>query len=427
MTKTALLRTAKNILSENWRNTNTVPSPKLYPHQWNWDSGFIAIGYAHYNQKRAAQELQSLFAGQWKNGMLPSIIFRSKGAYFPGPDYWQSELSQDAPKLPTSGITQPPIHAIAALKMYQHAKNKKTLQELYPKILAFHRYLHTARDPERSGFATIFHPWESGLDNSPRWDEVMTRIKPRNLPKYKRVDNKRIDATERPSDETYDKFVYLMEIMKKGKYEPATFYKKIPFRVKDLLFNSILYTANQALSTISEIIQEDDSEMKAWLKRMKKNYAKKFKDPSHHLFFDYDLVKKKLLKKRTIASLMPLYTDLLTKQQNDKLITWMKHSYLCWEHCKHSHKVIASTSFEEEAFNPLNYWRGPIWINMNWLLYSGLRKHQHIKEAKKLKTAILELVEEHGFNEYYNPLSGEGLGSKNFSWTAALVIDLLED
>lgn len=32
---------------------------------------------------------------------------------------------------------------------------------------------------------------------------------------------------------------------------------------------------------------------------------------------------------------------------------------------------------------------------------------------------------EHGFREYFDPTSGAGLGGKNFSWTAALVIDMI--
>lgn len=65
------LKRAKKILDENWTGSYTKPSPSLYPHQWNWDSGFIAIGYSHYNQKRAEMELLSLFNAQWPNGMLP--------------------------------------------------------------------------------------------------------------------------------------------------------------------------------------------------------------------------------------------------------------------------------------------------------------------------------------------------------------------
>lgn len=70
------LKRAKKILDGNWTGSYTKPSPSLYPHQWNWDSGFIAIGYSHYNQKRAEMELLSLFNAQWPNGMLPQIVLK---------------------------------------------------------------------------------------------------------------------------------------------------------------------------------------------------------------------------------------------------------------------------------------------------------------------------------------------------------------
>ena len=62
---------AKRILDQNWMGASTKPAPALYPHQWNWDSGFIAIGRSHYDTARAMQEIETLFDAQWKNGMVP--------------------------------------------------------------------------------------------------------------------------------------------------------------------------------------------------------------------------------------------------------------------------------------------------------------------------------------------------------------------
>ncbi len=77
MDKNALIGKAKKVLENNWTGSFTKPSLKLYPHQWNWDSGFISIGYSHFKQKKARTELESLFKGQWKNGMLPNIVFHN--------------------------------------------------------------------------------------------------------------------------------------------------------------------------------------------------------------------------------------------------------------------------------------------------------------------------------------------------------------
>src|SRR5256714_3119619 len=105
-----LAQRALEVLEANWRGASTVPSPALYPHQWSWDSACIAIGYSRLNQRRAEQELRSLFKGQWRNGLQPHIVFADGQDYFPGPEFWRTDLSPDAPPAPrTSGIVQPPI------------------------------------------------------------------------------------------------------------------------------------------------------------------------------------------------------------------------------------------------------------------------------------------------------------------------------
>lgn len=113
------LSKARGILDSNWTESYTKPSPALYPHQWNWDIGFIAIGKAHYDTPGAVAELKALFSAQWAKGMLPQIVFNPSalGHYFPEPDFWQTDSSPNRPegKL-TSGITMPPIHAVAATR-----------------------------------------------------------------------------------------------------------------------------------------------------------------------------------------------------------------------------------------------------------------------------------------------------------------------
>src|SRR5215212_4944478 len=82
--KTLLIQEAKRVLEFNWTGEYTRPGPRLYPHQWSWDSAFTAIGYAHWDQRRAIKELTHLFDSQWENGLLPQIVFDPHfGEYFP--------------------------------------------------------------------------------------------------------------------------------------------------------------------------------------------------------------------------------------------------------------------------------------------------------------------------------------------------------
>ena len=101
----------------------TRASPTLYPHQWSWDTAFIAIGLAHLDTGRAAREIRTLLEHQWKNGKIPHIVFNPDAppeSYFPGPEHWASAAdSPDAPSGPsiTSGLCQPPVHALAARRI----------------------------------------------------------------------------------------------------------------------------------------------------------------------------------------------------------------------------------------------------------------------------------------------------------------------
>jgi len=106
---------AREILVRNDRGGYTVPNGRVYPFQWNWDSAFVSLGFAAMDLDRAWRELETLFAGQWPDGLLPHIIFwQDDAGYFPGPAVWATGRIP-----PTSGITQPPIAASAVLALWK--------------------------------------------------------------------------------------------------------------------------------------------------------------------------------------------------------------------------------------------------------------------------------------------------------------------
>ena len=178
-----LANRAAAVLEANWMGHATRASALLYPHQWSWDSACIAIGYSGWDQERAQAELRWLFASQWADGLLPHIRFAQDARYFPGPEFWQAHLSRFAPtEPPTSGIVQPPVHATAAWRVFRRARERDEatgfLRELQPKLAAWHAYLYRERTRGDDGLVEIWHPWESGMDNSPLWDDALARIAP---------------------------------------------------------------------------------------------------------------------------------------------------------------------------------------------------------------------------------------------------------
>ncbi|MGH6885727.1 MAG: MGH1-like glycoside hydrolase domain-containing protein, partial [Geminicoccales bacterium] len=155
---TELRARATLILKKNDRGGYSVPTDGLYPFQWNWDAGFAAMGYACFDEARAWEELRSLLRGQWDDGMVPHIVFHAHDSrYFPGPEVWGV---QRTPR--TSGITQPPILAVAVRRIWQRATDRPladaAARELFPKLLAWHRWYHAARDPKATGLVSIYHP-----------------------------------------------------------------------------------------------------------------------------------------------------------------------------------------------------------------------------------------------------------------------------
>jgi hypothetical protein len=437
-----VLEDAKKVLEGNWTGNFTIPAATLYPHQWSWDAAFIAIGNSYFNTDRSIKELEFLFDAQWQNGMVPHIVFNPKEkTYFPAANFYDITRSPYAPKhIGTSGMTQPSVHAIACYYIYENAedkiKAKEFLKRIYPKLKHFHNFLLTDRDPEKSGLVTIFHPWESGLDDSPVWDDSLSRIRIQHAVKYPRLDVIADEGAKEvlPSDEMYNKFIYMIQIMRQYNYDQQKMYESFPFKIKGVLFSSILYVANKYMIKIADIIGEDTQEIKEWISRTEANFYKYFHpdisqklgNTEELLFYNYDLLIKDRIRKQTISSLVPIYTGLIPKEQIDLFEEWIVHARSCREGKCQTPAALPSIRLVEPYFKHLTYWRGPIWVNVNWMVWLGLLKYGYNDDAERIRQAIFELVANHGFREYYDPFTGRGLGGKSFSWTAALVIDMIK-
>ena len=433
---------AAAVLRENDMGTWTRASPTLYPHQWSWDSAFIAIGLAHLDTIRAAGEIRSLLDHQWENGKIPHIVFNPEAppeSYFPGPEHWASAAdAADAPTGParTSGLCQPPVHAVAALRILRIARARGEgeaeagafLLEAYPKLLAWHRYLATARDPEGSGLVTIYHPWESGTDNSPRWTGALERVEVGKIPDYERADLEHVEPSERPTGYEYDRFIWLVDVIKGANCDDAVLYRECPFLAKDVLASAILVRANEALLEIAEIAdapEEDRTTVRNWIERGRKGLEVRW-NPDLSLCSDYDLRAERPLSACTIAGFAPLIAGGgRSDHLGDLLRIFDSRAFagnpdLRWP-------LPPSTSPGESGFQPRSYWRGPVWPVMNWLLWWSLKSSGEKKRAARLKGYSLAQLLDGCFGEYYEPFTGEALGSDDQSWTAAVALDWLAD
>lgn len=225
----ALRRRAASVLAGNWTGTSTVPSPGLYPHQWSWDSAFIAIGLRHVSPRRAQTELETLLAAQWGDGRIPHIVFNPSvplDAYFPSPDFWRSSTAGRAAGAPrtvqTSGIVQPPVHALAAWLVHCAdpglSRARGFLSRVYPRLAAWHRYLLHRRDLGGGGLVSVVHPWEQGMDNAPSWDAPLSRVTPAPARSFRRADLDHGAPEDRPTDLDYGRYVRLATEYRDGGY-----------------------------------------------------------------------------------------------------------------------------------------------------------------------------------------------------------------
>ena len=329
------------------------------------------------------------------------------------------------------------MHALAARRILTVAETRgegvaearEFLDEVYPKLIAWHRYLATARDPEGSGLVTIYHPWESGTDNSPRWTSALERVEVGEIPDYERLDLDHIpDPAERPTGYEYDRFIWLVEVIKHARCEDAVLYRTSPFLAKDVLASAILVRANEALLDVADVVgapEEERTMIRAWIDRGRRGLDERW-DPGLGLCLDYDLRAGESLAARTIAGFAPLIAGTGCANRLEILLkVFESHAFTGNPDLRRP--LPPSTSPDDTGFLPRSYWRGPVWPVMNWLLWWSLENSGDRKRAAWLKDHALAQLSDGRFGEYYEPFTGEALGSDDQSWTAAVALDWLAD
>ncbi|EIF00713.1 glucosylglycerate hydrolase [Saccharomonospora glauca] len=439
LSDTTLAARAAAVLRDNDTGALVTASPKLYPHMWSWDAAFIAIGLAYLDVGRALTELDTLLSAQWSDGMLPHIVFTDAEGYFPGPDRWGTDIAPQRPRrVRTSGICQPPVHAVALRRIVSIARRtSKAEAELAERFTArawsslyrWHAWLARHRIAEPCGLLTIVHGWESGMDNSPRWDAAYERVRPGpDLPPYVRLDTLGVDDPgERPSDEEYNRYLWLIEQMRRVRYEPARVLATSDFRVGDVFSTALFAMACDDLAELAEElslpVSAEVAELRSWARRSRRAVADA-SDPDTGLAFDRDLRSGETLRATTVASFAPLLCSALPKSSEARLLAnltgpgWAGHPDLVAA-------VPPSVSPREAGFDSRRYWRGPQWPVVVWLFSFAFLRNGHTELARRWREEGLRLVSDGSFGEYYEPFTGEPLGSTQQSWTAAVTLDWL--
>ncbi|MBA2325581.1 MAG: glycoside hydrolase [Actinobacteria bacterium] len=425
------------MLDSNRRGDWTCPSADLYPHQWLWDSCFIAIGLARTDPQRAASEIRSLFRGQWANGMLPNMIFAPGIRDLGSRRIWQSNRHADAPRdVETSCITQPPVPAVASQRVAQALPGPERgafLVEVFPKLVDYHRWLYRERDLHHRGLVTLIHPWECGLDTTPPWMRELRRMpapwwlrlalryRLTRFIRFFRTDTRFTPPQERPTAADGLRMLVLARRIKDHDFELRRLPRASSVLIEDLAFNAFLAVANQSLEAIAgELELAIEPELTVSFRKTEAALEELWDEESGQ-YYPRNAVTGELIKLPTVATFLPLMAEVPSAERADRLVKLLHDPDRYW-----TKFPVPSVPTDSRQFDDDRYWKGPTWVNTNWAVIEGLRAIGETDLVDELRRRTLDLVEREGFSEYFSALNGVGFGADDFSWTAALTLDLLE-
>jgi len=395
---------AVQLLDYNARNEDghfyIAPSCHKYPHQWSWDSSFHAIVNARLGRVDLAKaEIISLLSAMTPDGHLPHIIFRDRSFITLATrllrSYW--------PRSGHSPLLQPPVVALAIQEVWRRSEDRDFLKETLPLLERHFIWLHARRRFGKSNLISILSPWESGLDHKPAFDKLMGRCARLPLGLYFAL---------------YGSEIRLIQL----NFDRDEIVKKSLFNVQDVMFNTIYALGLDALAELFAVT-DDRSKAEQYKKHcdvVENDILDECFDAGSGLYFDVDVSSGKMLMNPSITCLMPIALRNIEKERCEQIIHHLQNINEFWLNFPIPSVPASNPDFVAEDQRYL--WRGPTWINTNWLIVEGLRRHGYNELADSIAEKSRELIWKSGFREYYNPFTGEGGGTRDFSWSTLAAV-----
>lgn len=374
---------AMETLISNWRaargdlhHAGVVPAysnPDFNECVWAWDSWKQAAGLALFAPKIAEDNLLELFDYQAADGMIPDMVcLHAKD------NNWRN--------------TKPPLATWAALRIYHANHDVAYLRALYPKLVRYHDWWFAERDHLHDGLAEYGSTdgtlkaakWESGMDDDARFDHA-TML--RNGPHAWSMDQASVDL------------------------------------------NAYLYRDAANLAEVAGILG-DTSQQAAWRQRaanMKAKIDARFFDSKLGYFFDVRIPDGTFVTTYGPAGWIPLWAGAATPAQAKAVAQVIANP-----HKFDTYMPFPTLAADDPRFAPVKgYWRGPVWLDQAYFGVRGLEHYgfdaQANRMALRLFTHAQGLTGNAPIRETYDPLTGHGQNSRNFSWSAASYLMLLLD
>jgi hypothetical protein len=394
----------------------TRPTPDgLYPHQWNWDSAFAALGWSTVDPHRAYAELARLLAAQGGDGLVPHIAFSPRPEhYFPGAGWWPSRHGGDGRRI--SSISQPPVAATCLRLLFERHPDEGAARHLLEPLDRWHAWWLTARDPDGTGEPVLIHPWESGRDNAPDWDAALEGV-PRLDVSALRDDTRWVGLDQRPSHRDYAHYAWLVRELRSGDLaEQRGLAAGGAFRVLDPGVSSILAAACRDLAWLAEHLGEQALADRSAGRAARVEHALAARAGDDGIAPACDLGTRRSVAVPGAGWALNLLRAKLPAAALDAL-----ERACCADDGRLAGPFgVRSWSRADAAFAPHAYWRGPVWANVTWLCALGLARHGRTGAAALLEQRLADACRAAGFREYVDGDTGAGLGAHEFTWTAAL-------
>jgi hypothetical protein len=394
---------ATSVLRSNDRGRVVVAAAldRHRPYRWHWETTLTALGLARVDLPRAIAEVRGLLSAQGPTGMLP-LVFDDSAPARPGHEQ-------------TSGLAGLPGQPIAVRAILDRGRDnggtdlaaaEEFVAESFDALLASHRWFTTVRDPERTGLIEIVHPWESAFGPSPRWDEPLSRSGPH------------------PHAEHAERDLWLLDQARSAARSDAAVRGAADFRVRDVLISAALATCADLMAGLADEVGRTDvtTELKEDAARFREGVAATV-DPRTMMARDFDVRAGVWIEPTTVAGFAPLIAggdaELLAAQRAILLgADWMGHPVL-------RHPLPPTASPSSPGFRRRELWRGPVWPALVVMLAWAATRDGAWDLRAVLRDATLELLSDHSFAEFYEPITGEPLGARDHSWTAAAALELL--
>ena len=344
-----------------------TPSKMYYVGVWQWDAYFHALAYRHIDKRLAQDQLRILLDHQREDGLLPDAV-HDEGIVT------HLDFPVDA------DVTKPPLTAWAAWKLYEIDHDLEFLNEIYQPLVRWNRWWFEHNDLDHNGLCEYNHPFSSGLDDSPLWDDGM--------------------PVESPDLNTYlclqqDTLAKIAAVI--GQVEDANLWKQRAEAIAQRMIENMW----------------DDQAGFFWARRNSQSDA---------LSFSREALSFSRVNVRTPFNLFPLITGRMPAKIADRLVAHLTDERQFWPRYP-----VPSVALNDPKYDPNQMWRGPTWVNINYLLIEGLQKAGYLAVADELRRRTLELIgSQEDIYEYYHPETGENppKAAAIFGWSSAVFIDL---